>query len=223
LSLETKPAGERTRVAVVDDHRLVIDGVSAHFAAAAPDIDVVIEATTWGDLLAHPSFPVDVVLLDLNLDDNIAIGTKVRALSAAGVRTIVFSRHTDAASIHGAIKAGALGFVPKTDTADELVLAVRSVMGGARYHNKQLTEALEVLSTIEDPGLGKQEYRALVLYASGLSIREVAREMGTTEETIKSYIKRGRRKYGPSVSTSERSCCCGGTASARAGSLRNNA
>ncbi len=195
MSLETKPAGERIRVAVVDDHRLVIDGVSAHFSVAAPDIEVAIEATTWSDLINHEAFPVDIVLLDLNLDDNIAIGTKVRALTAAGVRTIVFSRHTDAASIHGTIKAGALAFVPKTDTADELVLAVRSVIDGAYYRNTQLTEALEVISTIEDPGLGKQEQRALVLYASGLSIREVAREMGTTEETVKSYIKRGRRKY----------------------------
>jgi len=34
-----------------------------------------------------------------------------------------------------------------------------------------------------------------VLYATGRSIREVAEKMGTTEETIKSYIKRARRKY----------------------------
>ncbi len=195
MSLETESVRERTRVAIVDDHRLVIDGLSAHLSAAAPDIEVVFGATTWGDLIGHEHFPVDVVLLDLNLDDNIAIGAKVRALNATGVRTIVFSRHSDAASIHGAIKAGALAFVPKTDTADELILAVRSVVAGAYYRNKSLTDALEVISTIEDPGLGKQEHRALVLYASGLSIREVADEMRTTEETVKSYIKRGRRKY----------------------------
>jgi two-component system uhpT operon response regulator UhpA len=195
LSLETQPAGERIRVAVVDDHRLVIDGVAAHFSLAAPEVDIVIETTTWTELVDHPSFPVDVVLLDLNLDDNIAIGAKVRALTAAGVRTVVFSRHSDAASIHGAVKAGALAFVPKTDTADELVHAVRSVMSGIPYRNRQLIDALDVISTVEDPGLGKQEHRALVLYASGLSIHEVATEMGTTDETVKSYIKRGRRKY----------------------------
>ncbi len=195
MSLEPRIAGERTRVALVDDHRLVIDGVSAHLTASAPDIEVVIEATTWGDLLEHPAFPVDVVLLDLNLDDNIAIATKIRALAAADVRTIVFSRHADSASIHGAIKAGALAFVPKTDPADELVRAVRTVMSGLYYRNRQVVDALEVISTVEEPGLGKQEQRALVLYASGLSIREVAREMGTTVETVKSYIKRGRRKY----------------------------
>lgn len=195
MSLESQPGARAIRVAVVDDHRLVIDGISAHFAAVAPEIEVAIETTTWAGLLEHDRFPVDVVLIDLNLEDNIAIGTKIRALSAAGTRTIVFSRHADAASIHGAIKAGALAFVPKTDTADELVLAVRSVVDGTHYRNQHVTDALALISTIEDPGLGKQEYRALVLYASGLSIREVAHEMSTTEETVKSYIKRGRRKY----------------------------
>lgn len=196
MSLDT--AAARTTpivVAIVDDHRLVIDGIAAHLAASENGIEVAIGVTTWGALLSHPAFPVDVAVLDLNLDDDIAIGAKVRALSAAGTRTIVMSRHSDAASIHGAIKAGALAFVPKTDAADELVLAIRSAAEGQHYRNQPLADALEVLSTAEDPGLGKREQRALVLYASGRSIREVATEMSTTDETVKSYIKRGRRKY----------------------------
>lgn len=183
------------RVAIVDDHRIMIDGIAAHLAASAADIEHVIGATSWAQLLAHPAFPVDVAVLDLNLEDQIAIAAKVRALAAAGTRTVVMSRHSDRASIHGAIKAGALAFVPKTGTADELVLAIRSAAAGIHFQNQPLVDALEMLSTTRDPGLGRQEQRALVLYASGRSIRQVAGDMGTTEETIKSYIKRGRRKY----------------------------
>lgn len=183
------------RIAIVDDHRLVVDGIAAHLAAADSGVLVAIRSTKWADLMDDPEFPVDVVVLDLNLDDNIAIGAKARALSAAGVRTIVMSRHTDPASIHGAIKAGALAFVPKTESADELLRAIHSAAEGRHYQNQPLTDALEVLSTTEDPGLGQQEHRAIVLYATGRSIREVADEMGTTEETVKSYIKRARRKY----------------------------
>jgi two-component system uhpT operon response regulator UhpA len=185
----------KVRVAIVDDHRLVVDGIAAHLAARAPDLDVVIRETTWIGLLTDSAFPVDVAVLDLNLDDDIAIGAKVRALSSTGTKTIVVSRHADAGSVHGAIKAGALAFVPKTDSADELVLAIRSAALGEHYRNRPLTAALEALTTTTEPGLGKQEHRALVLYASGRSIREVAREMITTDETVKSYIKRGRRKY----------------------------
>jgi len=46
-----------------------------------------------------------------------------------------------------------------------------------------------------EPTLGAREQEALRLFASGLTIREAASEMSTTEETVKSYIKRARRKY----------------------------
>jgi two-component system uhpT operon response regulator UhpA len=183
------------RVAIIDDHQLVIDGIVAHLSARRNGIDVVIGESTWIGLLSHSEFPVDVAVLDLNLDDSIAIGTKVRALNAAGTRTIVMSRHADPSSIQGALKAGALGFVPKTEPADELVRAIQSAAMGKLYENGPLIRAISGITTSADPGLGKQELRAMVLYASGLSIREVAHDMGTTDETVKSYIKRGRRKY----------------------------
>jgi DNA-binding NarL/FixJ family response regulator len=189
---------ERTadiRVAIIDDHRLVIDGITAHLSARRLGIQVVIGAPTWDALLAHQEFPVDVAVLDLNLDDNVSIGAKIRALSAAGTRTIVMSRHTDPSSIHSAIRAGALAFVPKTETADELVRAIKSAASGQQYENEQLAGVLAEVGSADDPGLGRQELRAIMLYASGRSIREVARDMGTTEETVKSYIKRARRKY----------------------------
>jgi DNA-binding NarL/FixJ family response regulator len=179
---------------VVDDHRLVIDGIEARLSAVR-GIEVVIGATDWPSLVSHPNFPADVVVLDLNLDDHIPIGTKVRALSAAGSHTIVMSRHAEASIIHGAIKAGALAFIPKTDTADELVHAIQTVANGAIYETEPVRLALSQAGSVKDPGLGQQEYRALVLYAGGRSIREVAVEMQTTDETVKSYIKRGRRKY----------------------------
>jgi DNA-binding NarL/FixJ family response regulator len=182
-------------VAIVDDHRLVVDGIAAHIAARGFGIRVVIRESSWSGLVSNPGFPTDVTVLDLNLDDNIAIATKVRALSAAGTRTVVMSRHADASSIQGAIRAGALAFVPKTESADELIAAIRSAATGEQHHNSHLTGALAEIATSGDPGLGKQEHRALSLYASGRSIREVASDMGTTEETVKSYIKRGRRKY----------------------------
>lgn len=190
----TKARPSAIRVAVVDDHRLVIDGIVATLASRR-GIEVVIAESTWLGLLSHTQFPVDVVVLDLNLDDNIAIGAKVRTLSSAGTRTIVMSRHADPSSIQGALRAGALGFVPKTEPADELVKAIRAAAAWRPYENDFMVAAIAGIGESLEPGLGKQESRALILYASGRSIREVAGDMGTTEETVKSYIKRGRRKY----------------------------
>jgi len=184
-----------TRVAIVDDHRMVVDGLMAHVRARRVDIDIVIHETTWLGLLTHADFPVDVVVLDLNLSDGIPIGAKVRALSAAGAATVVISRHADAGSISSSLTAGALAFVPKTDSADELISAVRAVAVGHRYLSRLTSATLDGQRLSRDPGLGQQEQRAIMLYAAGRSIKEVAEHMGTTEETVKSYIKRARRKY----------------------------
>jgi two-component system uhpT operon response regulator UhpA len=189
------PRERPIRVAVVDDHRLVLDGIVAHLSPRRLGIDVVVSESTWGGLLSHSEFPVDVVVLDLNLGDNIPVGTKIRALNAAGSRTVVISRHADPSTIYSAVEAGAMAFVPKTEAADELIAAIRSASNGKTYENRPLVDALEGIHSPTDPGLGRREHRALVLYASGHTIKEVANDMGTTDETVKSYIKRARRKY----------------------------
>jgi len=183
------------RIAVVDDHRLVLDGISSHLRAHLGEAEVVICESTWLGLISHQAFPVDLVVLDLNLQDGVPIGPKIRALNSAGSRTVVMSRHADGSSIQSALAAGALAFVPKTESADELVKAVRAALEGTTYLPPAMAQWREPGSAAAEPGLGLREQKAVTLYASGRSMREVAEEMGTTEETIKSYIKRARRKY----------------------------
>jgi len=183
------------RVAIVDDHRLVLDGLTASLNDPKTGIRVVASETTWGGLITNPEFPVDVVVLDLRLEDGIPPGTKIRALAAIGSVAVVISRHSDAASVTAALQAGALGFVPKTESITELIDAIHSAALHKQHLSAPLQAALAESAAAPDPGLGRQELRALVLYAGGRSIKEVAFDMATTEETVKSYIKRGRRKY----------------------------
>ena len=183
------------RVAIVDDHRLVLDGLAARLHDPEGGIAIVITETSWAGLIAHPDFPVDVVVLDLHLEDGIPVGTKLRALGTIGTAAIVMSRHADSASVTAAMRAGAMGFVPKTESAAELAAAIRAASDSTPHLSPPLAEAIAGFAASPDPGLGRQEQRALVLYASGRSIKEVAAEMETTEETVKSYIKRARRKF----------------------------
>jgi DNA-binding NarL/FixJ family response regulator len=185
----------KIRVAIVDDHRLVLDGLSARLSPRALGISVVATESSWTGLLQHREFPMDVVVIDLNLDDNIPISAKLRALQTTGTAAVVMSRHSDTASVSAAMQAGAWGFVPKTDSADELIAAIRAAAVGRRHLSVELENALANFSEVPDAGLGRQELRALVLYSGGRSIKEVAHEMATTDETVKSYIKRARRKY----------------------------
>jgi DNA-binding NarL/FixJ family response regulator len=183
------------RVAIVDDHRLVLDGLAARLHEPEKGISIVAAETSWAGLIANPEFPVDVVVLDLHLEDGIPVGTKLRALGTIGTAAIVMSRHADSASVTAAMRAGAMGFVPKTESAAELSAAIRAAADSTQHLSAPLAEAVAGFVATPDPGLGRQEQRALVLYAAGRSIKEVAAEMHTTDETVKSYIKRARRKY----------------------------
>lgn len=183
------------RVALVDDLQLVVDGLSAHLTKRRNRISVVIRAQSWADLVSHPEFPPDVTVLDLNLRDGLHLATKIQALRTAGSEVVVMSRHSDAASVARAIQAGALGFVPKTDSGADLVDAIRSAAVGKLSLNGTLSAAMSRLTATNTPGLGEREQQAISLYSTGRTIRQVATEMLTTEETIKSYIKRARRKY----------------------------
>ena len=182
------------RVAIVDDHALVLEGITARLSNQA-GIRVVASELSWVGLLCHPEFPVDVVVLDLHLKDQLSIGTKLKTLTAAGVHAVVMSRHADAASIFTAIGYGAKAFIPKSESADELVRAIECAAVGQQYGNRPMAEAFAAVSHAAAPKLGNQERRALMLYAAGRPVKEVAVAMGTTEDTVKSYIKRGRRKY----------------------------
>jgi DNA-binding NarL/FixJ family response regulator len=191
----SEPGSRAVRVAIVDDFRLVMDGLEARLADPRSGVQVVALASSWAKLIAHPEFPAEVTVLDLHLGDAISIGTKIQALLAAGSEVVVISRHADPATVARAMDAGALGYIPKTEGIDELAAAIAAAARGERYLSEPLAAAIAGMAVPPAPRLGEQERRALAIYATGRTIRDVADEMGTTEETVKSYIKRARRKY----------------------------
>ena len=173
----------KTRVALLDDHRLLVDGLAARLGGPRSRIEVAAATTAWRDLLEHPAFPndLDVVVLDYNLEDSTPFESKVQSLREAHIAAVVISRHTDAGTVHAVLTAGAAGFVGKSDSADELVATIHAVAAGRTRANPTVERALAEYARREDPALGRQEMRALMLYACGRSIREVADYMITSE------------------------------------------
>ena len=185
----------RIRVALVDDHRLLVEGLAARLSVPRAHIEVVAALTDWDGLLAHPAFPVDVVVIEFGLEDDVPFETKVQQLADIGVSAIALARNRDAATVHAALTAGAITLVPKSEPAEQLVAAVHAAADGRAHHSPAVQDALDAWANRADPNLGRQELTALQLYAQGRSVHEVALHMATTDQTAKSYIKRGRRKY----------------------------
>jgi two-component system, NarL family, uhpT operon response regulator UhpA len=193
------PTERVIRVGIVDDHRLMLDALSSWLGSEAADISVEIAASTWPALVGDPRFPVDVVLLDLDLGDGVPVGSKIVRLGTVGVAAVVVSTFADPRRVRECLAAGALGFVPKSEDATEIPRAIRAAAAGEGY----VTPALAALLVAAEqdphaeppPPLSQQERRALVLYASGLPLKSVAEHLDISTETAKTYLGRVRDKY----------------------------
>lgn len=196
------------RVAVVDDHPVVLSGVRAWLEQSDPVVTVVCAVPSWSELLFHPEFPVDVVLLDLDLSDGIPAPVKIATLRAARVAVVVISAFGESRNVTECLAAGALAFVPKTEAADHLMNAVVKAAAGEPHLTPAAAAALVPDAPAEDgadgygvdggnvaPPLSPQERRALILYASGLPMKSVARRLDISFETAKCYVDRVREKY----------------------------
>ena len=182
------------RLAIVDDHRMLLGALTEWIRGAATDISMVAAVPTWPELLTHSEFPVDVVLLDLDLKDNIPVSLKLSILKTTGVKTVLMSTYSDPAVVREALASGALGYLVKTEDPTMIVEAIRSAYVGESFISHELDIALNATTT-GSPKLSAQERRVMALYAAGEPVKSVAYELGISEETAKSYLKRIREKY----------------------------
>ena len=188
-------AENRIRLAIVDDHRMLLGALTEWIRNAAPDIDMVAAVASWPELLTHPEFPVDVVLLDLDLKDNIPVSLKISTLKTTGVRTVLMSTYSEPNVVREALAAGALGYLVKSEDAGMIVEAIRAAAEGESFVSAELDLALNSGEVGGAPKLSAQERRVMALYGGGEPVKAVAFQLGISEETAKSYLKRIREKY----------------------------
>ncbi|KQR46661.1 DNA-binding NarL/FixJ family response regulator [Frigoribacterium sp. PvP120] len=186
---------DRIRLALVDDHKMLLGALSEWIRGAASDISMVAAVASWPELLTHPEFPVDVVLLDLDLKDNIPISLKINTLKTTGVKTVLMSTYSEPNVVREALAAGALGYLVKSEDADMIVEAIRAAAKGESYISAELDLALNAAEIGGVPKLSAQERRVMALYGGGEPVKAVAYQLGISEETAKSYLKRIREKY----------------------------
>lgn len=181
------------RLAVIDDHELVREGLVALLQNNNHEqIEVVYSGKSpESAIVANP----EIALLDVDLGpQSEPVANNVAALIRSGIATLLISSNEDSVSIRSGLNAGALGFVPKRVSYQTLVEALSSVGAGEIYLSVDLAAILA--ATVEKPDLSPRELDALRLYASGLTLNSVARRMGISPHTAKEYLDRVRNKYG---------------------------
>jgi DNA-binding NarL/FixJ family response regulator len=186
---------DRIRVALVDDHRMLLGALTEWIGNAATDIAMVAAVPTWPELIMHPEFPVDVVLLDLDLKDNIPVSLKINTLKTTGVKVVLMSTYSEPNVVREALGAGALGYLVKSEDASMIVEAIRAASKGESFVSAELDLALNGAEIGGSPKLSAQERRVMALYGGGEPVKAVAFQLSISEETAKSYLKRIREKY----------------------------
>lgn len=188
------------RVALVDDHHLVREGLR-HVLELQPGILVVGEAADRAeafDLLA--SGAPDIVLLDITYpgDDGLVM---LRELTARrpGIRVLVLTMHRDAETVRQALRAGAAGYLVKGAHTGELVEAIWAVARGERYLHSSVAGAIIDDSLrwmdVASP-LSVREREILAHIASGESAVDVGRALGISPYTVRRHVANLSAKLG---------------------------
>jgi NarL family two-component system response regulator LiaR len=196
-------AQPKISVVIVDDHEIVRQGVMA-FLKTQPDIEVAGEAPTGAlarDLCAECA--PDVVLMDLVMPgmDGVEATRAVKNVSPRSQIIVLTSYHDDE-HILPAIRAGALSYLLKDVTADELGDAVRKASRGeATIHPRVAAKMVAAIQRDSTAGRGvggsppnllsdltQREMDVLLLIAEGLPNAAIATKLFISEKTVKSHV-----------------------------------
>jgi NarL family two-component system response regulator LiaR len=190
---------ENITLILADDHEMVRKGLTA-FLATAQDIEVMDVATCGLEVVAAAQkYAPDVVLLDLFMPDQPAVET-VRQLKKVSPRSqiVMVTSHEGDEYVVPVTQAGAISYILKDTTPEELILAVRKAAAGESTLSPRIAKALitvvaKARSEKTQKGhfhedLSEREMEVLQCIAEGLSNMKIAARLNISEKTVKSHV-----------------------------------
>jgi DNA-binding NarL/FixJ family response regulator len=179
------------RVMLVDDHRIVREGL-AFMLSEIEGVELVGEAESGAEFLATlDEIDPDVVLLDVSMPDMSGLEVLEQTQRThPELKTIVLSMHDQATYVQQAIRLGAMGYLLKSAGLDELLRALEFVAAGKVYVQGELASALvSVDGEPEKPHLSPRELEVLRLLSRGYLNKQIAVDLGISDATVKTHIK----------------------------------
>ncbi|MEV1249474.1 response regulator transcription factor [Nonomuraea sp. NPDC049750] len=187
------------KVLVADDHPVVRDGLAV-LLGLLPDVEVVATAGTGADAVAAvAAHRPDVVLMDLRMPELDGVEA-IRWIGREHPRTgvVVLTTYSDQREIAAALRAGALSYLTKDASREDIYQAVAAAAEGRSLLTKRVRESLFDAAPPPEPpdGLTNRELEVLKLVAAGLSNREIVQRLRVSEATVKTHINRIFAKIG---------------------------
>jgi DNA-binding NarL/FixJ family response regulator len=179
------------RVVVADDYGVLRDGLAGVIVAQS-DMELVATAANGAEALdlCRSNAP-DVVLMDLEMPVMDGIdATKAIMADAPGTAVLVLTSFSDRRRITRALDAGAVGYLLKDASADDVVRGIRTAAGGGSPLDPRAARSLLEANSAPDPlaGISRREREVLGLLLDGMPNKLIARRLGISEKTVKSHL-----------------------------------
>jgi DNA-binding NarL/FixJ family response regulator len=199
---------KKIKVLVVDDHRLVREGLTS-LLRIHPEIEVVGEASNGDEAVSRArTLDPEVILMDISMPGmNGITATGIIKKEQPDVKVIMLTMLDQEGYVYEAVKAGATGYMLKNTGLEELVKAIKEVLkGGATLHPDAQAQLLKEYVFMarrnnDTYGLSDREIEVLQLLADGSSNKEIAAKLFISTQTVKTHIAHIFEKLGVSDRT----------------------
>lgn len=193
----------KSRVVVVEDHPVLCDGLR-QLINSQPDLTCVGVADNTPDAkqLAEECEP-DLMVLDLRLKAGDALDfIKTLRVENPKLRVLVLSQYDELLFAERALRAGASGYIMKENATDEVLRAVRKVLGGELYFSERVAAAI-VQRTLREKSvpsragierLSDREMQVFQLLGAAYSAREIAEQFHLSRKTIETHCEKIKHK-----------------------------
>ncbi|MEQ9373581.1 MAG: response regulator transcription factor [Imperialibacter sp.] len=187
----------RTKVYLVDDHAILMDGVKS-LLNATDEYEVAGTASTAEDALKYlQNEAVDILISDYSLPGMDGLGlVKVMQRIRPEVKILIMSMHDEGHLVKEILKEGIKGYLLKKDSQKELIAALDQIRAGRTYLSNEINTLL--IQNLQNPDEGKllteREREILKLIAKEYTNKDIAEELFISERTVETHRKNIFRK-----------------------------